>query len=121
MPDAKTAGPGVYKWVLRQFERSGNHEGIFDRRDGASWQRIRRELIRRGNEVVSIALPPLPPGAVLPAEMKIEFGNYLDMTDDQLKSYMAAARDLCSRRAWTSVWRVRRPSTTCIKSTISTR
>ena len=52
-----------------------------------------KELIARGHEVSSIALPPLPAGAVLPPEMKIEYGNYLEMTDE---------------------------STTCIRSTIST-
>ena len=31
-----------------------------------------KELISRGHEVTSIALPPLPSGAVLPPEMKIE-------------------------------------------------
>ena len=46
-----------------------------------------RELIDRGHEVVSIALPPLPPGAVLPPKMKIEFGNYLEMSDEELKNY----------------------------------
>lgn len=43
------------------------------------------ELISRGHEVVSMALPPLPDGAVLPPEMKIEFGNYMEMSDDELK------------------------------------
>lgn len=47
-----------------------------------------RELIRRGHEVSSIALPPLPPGAVLPPEMKIEFGNYLEMDDAQLRAHL---------------------------------
>ncbi len=32
-----------------------------------------KELIERGHEVTSIALPPLPEGAVLPPEMKIEY------------------------------------------------
>ena len=44
-----------------------------------------KELIARGHEVSSIALPPLPAGAVLPPEMKLEFGNYLEMSDDELK------------------------------------
>lgn len=44
-------------------------------------------LIERGHEVVSVALPPLPEGAVLPPEMKIEYGNYLEMSDDQLRGY----------------------------------
>lgn len=44
-----------------------------------------KELIARGHEVSSLALPPLPQGAVLPPEMEIEYGNYLEMTDDELK------------------------------------
>ena len=48
-----------------------------------------KELIERGHEVVSIALPPLPEGTVLPKEMKIEFGNYLEMTDEQLKDKLS--------------------------------
>ena len=48
-----------------------------------------KELIARGHEVTSIALPPLPEGAVLPPEMQIEFGNYLEMTDDELRSKLA--------------------------------
>ena len=48
-----------------------------------------RELIRRGHEVASIALPPLPEGAPLPPEMKLSFGNYLTMTDDELRAQMA--------------------------------
>ena len=46
-----------------------------------------RELIRRGHEVSSIALPPLPKGAVLPPEMKIEYGNYLEMTDEEIRKH----------------------------------
>ena len=44
-----------------------------------------RELIQRGHEVRSIALPPLPEGALLPPEMKLTLGNVNDMTDDELK------------------------------------
>ena len=47
-----------------------------------------KELIARGHEVTSIALPPLPTGAVLPPEMKLEFGNYLEMTDEELKQHL---------------------------------
>ena len=47
-----------------------------------------KELISRGHEVRSIALPPLPSGAVLPPEMKIDYGNYLEMTDDALRAYL---------------------------------
>lgn len=43
-------------------------------------------LIERGHQVESIALPPLPEGAVLPPEMKISYGNYLEMTDEQLRA-----------------------------------
>lgn len=46
-----------------------------------------KELISRGHEVISIALPPLPAGATLPPEMKIEYGNYLEMTDEEIKHY----------------------------------
>ena len=47
-----------------------------------------RELIARGHAVSSIALPPLPTGAVLPPEMKIEYGNYLEMSDDALRAHL---------------------------------
>ena len=47
-----------------------------------------KELISRGHEVTSIALPPLPAGAELPPEMKIEFGNYLEMTDDEIRAHL---------------------------------
>ena len=46
-----------------------------------------KELINRGHSVTSIALPPLPAGAKLPDKMKIEFGNYLEMSDDQIKAH----------------------------------
>lgn len=46
------------------------------------------ELIDRGHEVISVALPPLPDGAALPPQMKIEYGNYLEMTDGEIEKYM---------------------------------
>ena len=46
------------------------------------------ELIARGHEVVSIALPPIPTGAQLPPEMKIEFGNYMELDDEAIRGYM---------------------------------
>ena len=46
------------------------------------------ELIARGHEVSSIALPPLPEGAQLPPEMHIEWGNYLEMSDDELRAQL---------------------------------
>ena len=47
-----------------------------------------RVLIEHGHEVTSIALPPVPEGAMLPPEMKIEFGNYLEMSDDELRRFL---------------------------------
>ncbi|MHB1453121.1 MAG: NAD-dependent epimerase/dehydratase family protein [Saccharofermentanales bacterium] len=47
-----------------------------------------KELIRRGHNVSSIALPPIPAGAELPVEMKIDFGNYLEFSDEQIRGYM---------------------------------
>lgn len=46
-----------------------------------------RVMIENGHEVTSIALPPLPQGAILPETMKIEFGNYMDMDDETLRGY----------------------------------
>ena len=65
-----------------------------------------KELIERGHEVTSIALPPLPEGAVLPPEMKIEYGNYLEMSDDEIRAHFKGARH---------------PSTTFTRNTTSTR
>ncbi len=48
-----------------------------------------KELIDRGHSVMTLALPPVPPGAELPPEMEIEFGNYLEMTDEEILGYMA--------------------------------
>ena len=47
------------------------------------------ELIARGHQVKSIALPPLPEGAPIPEEMEIVLGNYLTMSDDELREKMA--------------------------------
>jgi nucleoside-diphosphate-sugar epimerase len=44
------------------------------------------ELIRRGHSVSTIALPPIPPGAQLPEGMAIEFRNYLEMSDEQIRA-----------------------------------
>ena len=43
------------------------------------------ELIRRGHEVSAIALEPVPEGAVLPPQMKLEFRNYLTLSDDDIR------------------------------------
>lgn len=53
-----------------------------------------RELIRRGHRVSSIALPPLPAGAVLPAEMTIDFASYLELTDDQIRDRLTGCDGL---------------------------
>lgn len=45
-------------------------------------------LIARGHAVTAMALPPLPEGAVLPPEMQIEYGNYLEMSDDALRAHL---------------------------------
>lgn len=47
------------------------------------------ELIRRGHEVTAIALPPVPEGAGLPSGMKLEFKNYLTMSDDEIRASFA--------------------------------
>ena len=44
-----------------------------------------KQLIALGHEVTALALLPVPKGADLPPEMKIEFGSYLDMSDEELK------------------------------------
>lgn len=46
-----------------------------------------KELIRRGHEVSSLALPPLPAGAALPPGMKLEFGNYMQLDDGELRRH----------------------------------
>ncbi len=47
-----------------------------------------KELIDRGHEVLSLALPPIPEGACLPSGMQMEYGNYLEMSDDEIIKYM---------------------------------
>ena len=45
-------------------------------------------FIDKGYEVRSVALPPLPQGAPIPPEMEIVWGNYLEMSDEELGSMM---------------------------------
>lgn len=45
------------------------------------------ELISRGHEVKTLALAPLPKGAVFPDKLKIEFGNYMELSDEQMIKY----------------------------------
>lgn len=46
------------------------------------------EFIKRGHYVKSVALPPLPKGAPIPEEMELVFGNYLELSDDELVGMM---------------------------------
>lgn len=48
-----------------------------------------RELISRGHSVHSIALPPLPEGALLPPEMTLTLKNSNDMSDEELREQFA--------------------------------
>lgn len=45
-------------------------------------------LIERGHEVTSVALPPLPVGAPIPKEMKLEFGDINKKTDEELEAML---------------------------------
>ena len=45
------------------------------------------ELIRRGHQVQAIALPPVPQGANLHPQMKLDFKNYLTLTDEEIRGY----------------------------------
>lgn len=47
-----------------------------------------KELIKRGHEVKSIALPPIPEGVHIPSNMKLTFENYMEMTDDDLRDFL---------------------------------
>jgi nucleoside-diphosphate-sugar epimerase len=40
--------------------------------------------LERGHHVKSVALPPLPAGAPIPQEMELSFGNYLELSDEEL-------------------------------------
>ena len=46
-------------------------------------------FIDKGHSVKSIALPPLPEGAPIPPEMELVYGNYLNLSDDEIKAMMA--------------------------------
>lgn len=52
------------------------------------------ELIRRGHEVISMALPPIPEGAFLPPEMKLTLGNYMELTDEELSGHLKGCEGL---------------------------
>lgn len=46
------------------------------------------ELIKRGHRVRSVALPPVPQNSGIPREMELVFGNYMTMTNDQIREQM---------------------------------
>lgn len=45
-------------------------------------------FIERGHQIKTVALPPVPEGSVIPEEMEIVFGNYFELTDEQLSEMM---------------------------------
>lgn len=47
-----------------------------------------RIFIDRGHQVKTIALPPLPEGAPIPEEMEITWGNFLEISDEELLKAM---------------------------------
>ncbi len=47
-----------------------------------------RQLMKRGHEVVGVALPPLPEGVELPMGYRLIYGNYLTMSDKGLLNMM---------------------------------
>lgn len=52
------------------------------------------ELIRRGHSVVTVALPPLPIGAALPAQLQIELANFMELDDDALHRHLEGCEGL---------------------------
>jgi dihydroflavonol-4-reductase len=44
------------------------------------------EQLKRGNEVATVSLPDIEIGDWFPKEVKIEYGNIFEMSDDELKS-----------------------------------
>ncbi len=47
-----------------------------------------RILLDRGHQVLSLALPPLPEGSLIPEGMQLQLGSYNDMSDQQLVTLM---------------------------------
>ena len=45
-------------------------------------------FLERGHSVTSIALPPLPVGAPIPKEMKLELGNLYEKTDEEIRQLL---------------------------------
>lgn len=76
-------GTAFYAQILRR----GKMKVFIIGGTGLLGSQAAEELIKRGHSVSSIALPPLPEGAGLPKEMKVSFGNYMEMSDEALLSY----------------------------------
>lgn len=47
-----------------------------------------KQLINQGHEVTTLALPDIPKGCILPKKMKIIKGNYLELSEKNIKDYM---------------------------------
>ncbi len=47
-----------------------------------------RKIIARGHFVTSLALPPIPKGALIPRDMKLILKNFMKMTDEELIKIM---------------------------------
>ncbi len=47
-----------------------------------------RIFIDRGHTVKTITLPPIPEGAPIPEEMEIKFGNFLEISDEDMRKEM---------------------------------
>ena len=47
-----------------------------------------RIFIERGHEVTSVALPPLPEGAPIPQEMRLEMCNIYEKSDDEIRELL---------------------------------
>lgn len=45
-------------------------------------------FLERGHAVTSVALPPLPAGAPIPREMKLELGNIYEKSDDEIREML---------------------------------
>lgn len=50
-----------------------------------------QELVRRGHEVIAVGLEPTPADAMLPKKAKIVYGNYIAMSDGDLKKLFQGA------------------------------
>lgn len=53
-----------------------------------------KELIQRGHTVKSISLPPIPKGSNIPKEMELTLGNYMELSDEELKKELEGCEGL---------------------------